>query len=960
MIEAIRDLIVLGYTRFRRSWIFMVLMRPFLIALITLNSVFTRERMSHENGLVARGYVRIREDLNLPKNAFFKPGDVFPCRLRHASVSFMDDAALVVRAASIKFADQDVKSPFDMLMNNGNATPFWNMDTFWQFMRCRMRGGRVALVDYFRRNPRCYMNVRDAVRRDPTSFANLFYYSQIPVEFHAADRRPRYAKFRLIPADHDEEFDGRPSEEDLRKPWFQEARSHEARGRNYLKDEYRGRLAQGPVHYRFQIQLLDWQDGMDRNYELNSLYPWDEDLYPWRDLADVQINAALDHAEGNQCLFSLRHLPKDSLRVVPAKGFVDGASIDYLRLGGWWPRRARLLMYRLKGQKPPIPDTRERTAVDNSDRTTSTLDTDDIYMRPALPQKDTPRRRLERARQLEEARGLYQYYHGYIRTEATGGTGEWQPEPPYERVFDIYEADPAQRSTVPVPLPPFIRKLPAGEQYSQYIQGRLYKIIGASIVSILLSYVETWLTRRQGLEVYRNLFALYRDKPRVMSFWREDEEFGRQRLAGLNPTIIRRFDAVPAKFPVTDRMIGHLIGGSIAEAIAAKRLYWCDYAILDGISVKEGRYLAHPVVLFCVSDRGQLMPVAIQLYQSPDKGPVFTPDDDPDLWLAVKSFVQSADAQVHEVVEHLLHGHLIVEIFDVAMHRTLPVAHPVHKLLAPHMEFTMAVNNSARSQMLAPGGPIDATMAIGAKGAFELLARAWWEQWDYARHNVPADLARRGVDDADALPGYHWRDDALALWQVIKRYVGAMVEHFYASDADVAEDWELQAFHAEIRDPSGGNVRDVPGGADGFRDRATLVEFLTQLIYMASAGHAAGNNGQYDFYGFVPNTPGALYAPPPASKTGDLSEQDLADAMPPFRAASIQILMVRLLSRRTEMPIGRFYPGFFAGTQSVLPIVTRFRHELHDLQVAIEARNAGLKRSYPYLVPDQVACSITA
>ena len=276
------------------------------------------------------------------------------------------------------------------------------------------------------------------------------------------------------------------------------------------------------------------------------------------------------------------------------------------------------------------------------------------------------------------------------------------------------------------------------------------------------------------------------------------------------------------------------------------------------------------------------------------------------------------------------------------------------------MEVTMAVNDSARTKMLAPGGPIDSTMAVGAKGAFELMARAWWEQWDYGQHNVPTDLAERGVDDDQALPGYHWRDDALRLWDIIGRYVQNMIDHFYASDQDVIDDWELQSFHNEIRDPDGGNVRNIPGGAAGFQDRATLVTFLTQLIYMASAGHAASNNGQYDYYGFVPNTPGAIYAPPPASKDLDFSEAELAQAMPPFRAASIQILMVRLLSRQTEMPLGQFHTNFFAGTQSVQPIVTQFRKDLFDLQEELEARNKGLKRPYNYLMPEQVACSITA
>ena len=145
MLDAVKDIIHVQWQRFITGRFFMVVLRPILITLITLNSIFTRERMSHENGLVVRGQVRIRDDLNLPANKFFEPGKVFPCRMRHASVSFMDDAALVVRAASIKFADEDIESPFDMLMNNGNATPFWNMDTFWQFMRTRMKGGRAHL-----------------------------------------------------------------------------------------------------------------------------------------------------------------------------------------------------------------------------------------------------------------------------------------------------------------------------------------------------------------------------------------------------------------------------------------------------------------------------------------------------------------------------------------------------------------------------------------------------------------------------------------------------------------------------------------------------------------------------------------------------------------------------------------------------------------------------------------------
>lgn len=962
MSEAIRDFFVLGWERFERSKTFMVLLRPVLIFLITLNSIFTRERMSHENGLVVKGQVKLHDNLDLPENEFFVPGKRFQCRLRHASVSFLDDAALVVRAGSLKFADEDISSPFDMLMNNGNTTPFWNMDTFWQFMRARMKGGRGHLIDYFKRNPRCYMNVRDAVRRDPGSFANLHYYSQIPIRFHGKDGVERFCKFRLLPEHTDEEDDGIPTEDDLQTPWFQEAQSHEHLSRNYLKDEYRARLAKGHVRYRFQIQLLEWRDSDDREYELNSLYPWDEAECPWRDLAEVTITAALSHEDGNQCVFSLRHLPARTLSIIPAEGFKDGPSIDYLRHGGWWPRRARLWVYRLFGQKKPIPNQREETAEDYADKTTSVLDSDDVYMRPSLPQYDTVGRLIERSRCLEKARGEYQYCHGYIRTEAYQGKAQTHLSGIYRRVFDIYEPDPDERPTVAIPLPPFIRELPPKEQYSQYIKGRLYKIIGASIVSLVMSWFEKRLSDYHGLDIYRHLFWGYKDKPLCMKRWKLDVEFGRQRLAGLNPTMIRRYGKVDKDFPVTDELVAGLLdeGDTLDKARRGKRLYWCNYEMLEGIAVKKGRYLAVPKVMFYVGQDKALKPIAIQMFQTPADGPIFTPNDDPELWLAVKAYAASADAQYHEVVEHLLHGHLIVEVFDIAMHRTLPDAHPINKLLMPHLEYTMAVNNSARTAMLAPGGPIDRTMAIGAKGAFELMGRAWWHQWDFEQHNIPADLANRGVDDPEALPNYPWRDDALKLWGAIGRYVSGMVDFFYKSDKDVIEDWELQKFHAEMRGPDGGNVRGLPGGSDGFQSKDVLVEFLTRLIYAASAGHAAVNNGQYDYYGYIPNTPGALYRPVPRDKTLDWTEKDLVRALPPFREASIQIFMVRLLSRLTEMPLGRFHWNFFAGTQAVWPIVTEFRRELHALSREIEERNSRLDVPYTYLDPKQVACSITA
>lgn len=52
-----------------------------------------------------------------------------------------------------------------------------------------------------------------------------------------------------------------------------------------------------------------------------------------------------------------------------------------------------------------------------------------------------------------------------------------------------------------------------------------------------------------------------------------------------------------------------------------------------------------------------------------------------------------------------------------------------------------------------------------------------WESYD-----LPRALKERGVLDSNQLPGFHYRDDALRLWQAIKEYVTNIVSIYYASD----------------------------------------------------------------------------------------------------------------------------------------------------------------------------------
>jgi catalase len=328
------------------------------VALIGWRSFRSRLRMSHKNGILAAGRVRVVDHPSFPDHDFFRPGAEFPCRLRHASISYLDDAMLVVRAASLKFADGLDASPLDLLMNNGQTSFFWDVVSFQGFGRVTDQGRDPHFVKWMEDWPLTRRSLLESVRRDPQTFAQLYYYSQTPFEFHARDGRLRYVKFRLVPGDRGPEtglVDW--TQEPWNTGWTQAILPGETRSRNYLKDEYRQRVARGPVTYHLQLQLKEPGPGDSRDDLLSCMVVWDEARCPWLDVATVTIDRTLPYEEEQRSVFSIGHLPP-SIRVAAATSVHDPASLNYLRLRGAWIRRARLLAIGLFGPPPPIADAR--------------------------------------------------------------------------------------------------------------------------------------------------------------------------------------------------------------------------------------------------------------------------------------------------------------------------------------------------------------------------------------------------------------------------------------------------------------------------------------------------------------------------------------------------------------------------------------------------------------------------
>ncbi len=507
-------------------------------------------------------------------------------------------------------------------------------------------------------------------------------------------------------------------------------------------------------------------------------------------------------------------------------------------------------------------------------------------------------------------------------------------------------------------LPPYCKGIPTSEAFTARQRDRMRWDVAQSVADAALATV-AWLKRRPGKVSDYSLFYPLKRKPSVVDRWMRDEEFARQRLDGINPFMITALTVIPEHFPVDDAVLGEILpeGVRLDRLLGEGRLFLCDYSSLADVPLNVGCSLVAAMGLFWLDDDRRLMPLAIQLGQTPSSAPViFTPRDRKWLWLTARTFFQEADGNHHEVIAHLTRTHLVMETFWVAACRTLAPQHPLFELLRPHFTGTIAINEEARTVMLARGGPIDSTMAVGCEGAFWLIDRAY-STWRFSDWNPRREMAMRGVLDHELLPHYHYRDDALALFDVIGIFVRELLAVYYHHDTDVVNDEELQAWIIELQAEDGGRVKGLPVEDGTISTIAQLTEIVQQIIYIVSVEHAAVNNGQYDQFGFIPNTPGALFLPAPSTKTL-INEAEFVYYLPMPRGVADQIGMVSLLSEPTLTPLGTYGDDFFQSSPEARFAVDRFQFALSTVQAQIERRNQSLAVPYAFLSPPVVGRSI--
>jgi catalase len=305
-----------------------------------------RQRMSHNKGVGGRGSLKIVDHPNFPDHDFFVPGSVFACRIRHASVTFSDDAMNQVRGVSLKFADSNFKSPLDLEMNSGPISIFWTAANFWKFVLNRNEKGGIQYKEYYVKEPDGFKGAQVSGKHKPSSFATLSYYSKTPMRFRDKSGVDYYVKYRLIPGQDAIEEAAIPEDQKI-KVYDQRVAEGEKLPVNYLVNEYKERLTKGLILYKLQLQLHQAQPG-DPDSIFDSRLPWDESEHPYHDVAEVTIKQLLSYEEMVKMGVNIKHQPK-SLGIIKAKSIHDFNSVAYMRTKTNMAYYARQFMYKIKG-----------------------------------------------------------------------------------------------------------------------------------------------------------------------------------------------------------------------------------------------------------------------------------------------------------------------------------------------------------------------------------------------------------------------------------------------------------------------------------------------------------------------------------------------------------------------------------------------------------------------------------
>lgn len=195
---------------------------------------------------------------------------------------------------------------------------------------------------------------------------------------------------------------------------------------------------------------------------------------------------------------------------------------------------------------------------------------------------------------------------------------------------------------------------------------------------------------------------------------------------------------------------------------------------------------------------------------------------------------------------------------------------------------------------------------------------------------------------------YPFATDGLLVWSAIKQWVSYYVNYYYADDREVSSDTELQEWWTEVRTKGHEDKKDEPWWPT-LKTGDDLIQVLTNIIWVASAHHAAVNFGQYTYGGYFPNRPAIARTKMPVEdepcedfeRFWKKPEGAMLECFPSQVQATVVMAVLDVLSTHSpdEEYLGDLPESAWTESPPVKAAFERFNGRLKEIEGIIDARN---------------------
>ena len=442
---------------------------------------------------------------------------------------------------------------------------------------------------------------------------------------------------------------------------------------------------------------------------------------------------------------------------------------------------------------------------------------------------------------------------------------------------------------------------------------------------------------------YASIYPFFGFTPIGLTGYATDEHFGRLRKTYF-PTLIAKTTTLPSFLSgvvspaahaalVADALLGRLFQIDFAAAVAGLTLP--DAASRFGNTLPSFALFRQAAPLSATSP---LLPVGILL-----NGRWYVPTDPANDWTLAKLTCNMLEAWI-QPLDHFIETHLMAAPAALAAQRQLDKAHPVRALLSEAIDYAVALAVVGFPGIFNIGTAYDAFSLFGSVAAHSYLNREWAAR-PFPERYFAANIASRGLT---TLGGYAYRDDLQSYSSAFSGYVARTLGQYYASDAAVAADTELQAWAAEVASGSLGKIYGFPSPITSLDALEGVVNHYKLLVVRH---HATNTRGYSEVELVVPYAPWRMNCTIPTA-VGVVTETFIVQqCMPGLGAAVQQIAHARGFNRYFPPEYAVLYTPTTDETGKVNDLArTELAFRLNLLSSSIQSRpTTGL---LPYFLLD--------